>query len=110
MNRAWQRTRAWVVLTGLFVRELVLSVKDVVLAVLRPSHLQRSGIVAVPLTLRQEASIAMLANLVTLTPGTTSLHVCLQRRQLYVHAMNLSDDTVAKIQGGFERRVKEAME
>jgi multicomponent Na+:H+ antiporter subunit E len=110
MNPVWQRTRAWAVLAGLFARELVLSVSDVVKAVLHPARVQRSGIVAVPLALRSDAGIALLANLVTLTPGTTSLHVCPRRHVLYVHVMNLSDDTVAQIQRGFERRVKETLE
>lgn len=111
MTPVWmRRARAWLVLAGLFVRELALSVHDVVRAVLRPSRVQRSGIVAVPLSLRGETSIALLANLVTLTPGTTSLHVSDDHGVLYVHAMNLGDDTVAQIQSGFERRVKECLE
>ena len=110
MNLWLKRARAWLVLAGLFARELVLSVNDVLKAVLRPSRVQRSGIVAVPLSLREDASIALLANLVTLTPGTTSLHVSDDKGVLYVHAMNLGDDTVAQIQSGFERRVKECLE
>lgn len=110
MNNPWRRARAWLVLAGLFARELALSVSDVVKAVLRPDRVQRSGIVAVPLALRSDTGIALLANLVTLTPGTTSLHVCPQRHLLYVHVMNLGDDTVAQIRNGFERRVKETLE
>ncbi len=105
-----RRVPAWLVLAGLFVYELVMSVKDVLRAVLQPGRIQRSGIVAVPLDLRGDGAIALLANMVTLTPGTTSLHVSDERRLLYVHVMNLSDDTVAQIKNGFERRVKEAME
>ncbi len=105
-----KRTLGWLHLAGLFGRELVLSVGDVVHTVLRPNRIQRSGIVAVPLTLRSDAAISLLANMVTLTPGTTSLHVSDDRRLLFVHVMNLSDDTVAQIQGGFERRVQEVME
>lgn len=110
MNLWLKRARAWLVLAGLFARELVLSVNDVLKAVLRPSRVQRSGIVAVPLSLHDDTSIALLANLVTLTPGTTSLHVSDDKGVLYVHAMNLGDDTVAQIQSGFERRVKECLE
>lgn len=105
-----RRTLAWAVLGALFVRELALSVRTVLAAVIDPRRLQHSGIVAVPLDLRSDAAIALLANLVTLTPGTTSLHVSDDRRQLYVHVMDLSDGVVAQIKGGFERRVKEAME
>jgi len=105
-----RRVRAWLLLTGLFFRELALSVHDVVRAVLQPGRIRRSGIVAVPLALQSDAAISVLANMVTLTPGTTSLHVSDDRRFLYVHVMNLADDTVAQIKDGFERRVKEAME
>jgi multicomponent Na+:H+ antiporter subunit E len=110
MNPWLKRARAWLVLAGLFARELVLSVNDVLKAVVRPSRVQRSGIVAVPLSLQDDTAIALLANLVTLTPGTTSLHVSDDKGVLYVHAMNLGDDTVAQIQSGFERRVKECLE
>ena len=110
MKPLLRRARAWLVLAGLFARELPLSVHDVLRAVLRPSRVQCSGIVAVPLSLQGDTAIALLANLVTLTPGTTSLHLSEDRGVLYVHAMNLSDDTVAQIQSGFERRVKECLE
>ncbi|QRR34415.1 Na+/H+ antiporter subunit E [Hydrogenophaga sp. YM1] len=110
MKPLLRRARAWLVLAGLFARELTLSVHDVLRAVLRPSRVQRSGIVAVPLSLQGDTAIALLANLVTLTPGTTSLHLSEDRGVLYVHAMNLSDETVAQIQSGFERRVKECLE
>lgn len=105
-----RRTLAWVVLGALFLRELVFSVRDVLAAVMDPDRIDHSGIVAVPLDVRSDMGIAMLANLITLTPGTTSLHVSEDRRRLYVHVMNLSDDIVEQIKTGFERRVMEAVE
>jgi multicomponent Na+:H+ antiporter subunit E len=97
---------AWLALAWLFLRELTMSAKEVVLTVLRPARAARSGIVAVPLDLRSESGITLLANMITLTPGTTSLHVSEDRKVLYVHVMNLADDTVAQIKAGFEQRVK----
>ncbi|WP_439587428.1 Na+/H+ antiporter subunit E [Hydrogenophaga sp.] len=99
----------WLVLGGLFMRELLLSVHQVALTVLRPGRTLRSGIVAIPLTVRSDAGIAMLANMVTLTPGTTSLHVSSDRRTLYAHVMNLEGDPVAQIVDGFEARVCAAL-
>ena len=96
----------WLVLGGLFMRELLLSVHQVALTVLRPGRTLRSGIVAIPLTVRSDA---MLANMVTLTPGTTSLHVSSDRRTLYAHVMNLEGDPVAQIVDGFEARVCAAL-
>jgi len=100
---------AWLRLVLLFIRELVLSVRQVVSAVLHPARVERSGIVAVPLDVRSEAGIALLANLVTLTPGTTSLHVSDDRSVLYVHVMDLTDDVVSQIKSGFEKRVMEVL-
>ncbi|MCW5652817.1 Na+/H+ antiporter subunit E [Hydrogenophaga sp.] len=99
----------WLALAGIFLRELVLSVREVALTVLRPQRAARSGIVAVPLTVRSDAGIALLANMVTLTPGTTSLHVSADRRVLYAHVMNLQGDPVAQIVEGFEARVRAAL-
>ncbi len=106
----WRRLLAWILLIGIFFRELALSVFHVALAVLNPERVQSSGIVAVPLSLHSDMAISMLANMITLTPGTTSLHVSDDRRLLYVHVMDLSDDVVAQIKSGFEHRVKEALE
>lgn len=105
-----RRSLAWVVLAALFVRELAFSVRDVLAAVLNPQRIEHSGIVAVPLDVRTDAGIVLLANLITLTPGTTSLHVSDDRGWLYVHVMNLSGDVVEQIKHGFERRVMEALE
>lgn len=107
---ARRRIWAWLTLAGLFAKELALSVLDVLHAVLRPDRIQRSGIVAVPLAVRSDAGVTLLANMITLTPGTTSLHVSDDHRLLYVHVMNLTDDTVTQIKSGFERRVMEALE
>ncbi len=100
---------AWVRLAGLFFYELVRSVKDVALTVLQPRRSIRPAIVAVPLSLRSDAGITLLANLITLTPGTTSLHVSKDRSTLYVHVMNASAQSVRQIKDGFERRVKEVL-
>lgn len=108
--RPLAQVRAWLVLGALFLRELAFSVRDVLAAVIDPHRIERSGIVAVPLDVRTDTGIALLANLVTLTPGTTSLHVSDDRKLLYVHVMNLSGDVVGQIKDGFERRVMEALE
>lgn len=99
----------WLALAGIFLRELLLSVHQVALTVLWPQRAVRSGIVAIPLSVRSDAGIALLANMITLTPGTTSLHVSPDRKVLYAHVMNLEGDPVAQIVDGFERRVIAAL-
>ena len=107
--RALETSFRWLVLAGLFLRELALSVQDVIRTVLDPRRASRSAIVAVPLDVRSDAGISVLANMITLTPGTTSLHVSDDRRVLYVHVMNVSDQSVRQIKDGFERSVREVL-
>ena len=107
--RALETSFRWLVLAGLFLRELALSVQDVIRTVLDPRRARRSAIVAVPLDVRSDAGISVLANMITLTPGTTSLHVSDDRRVLYVHVMNVSDQSVRQIKDGFERSVREVL-
>ena len=97
--------RDWLILMGVFARELAKSVVDVVRTVLNPGRVRHSAIVAVPLTVSSDAGIALFANLITLTPGTTSLFVDRQSRLLYVHVMNLSDSSVSDMKTAFEPRV-----
>ena len=91
--------------------ELVLSNLRIAHDVLTPTHYMRPAIVGVPLTARTDAEITLLANLVTLTPGTLSLWVSSDRSVLYVHAMYVVDreHLIAEIKNGFERRVLELL-
>lgn len=109
MRKSLKAATAWAHLVALFFRELALSVKDVAFTVMEPGRPIRSAIVAVPLDLKSDEGIVLLANMITLTPGTTSLHVSEDRSTLYVHVMNASDESVAKIKEGFERSVSEVL-
>ncbi|MCG8349205.1 MAG: Na+/H+ antiporter subunit E [Chloroflexales bacterium] len=68
----------------------------------------RPGIIAVPLDVTSDVEITMLANIITLTPGTLSLDVSDDRKVLYVHAIDVDDpDTFRQsIKGGLERAVR----
>ena len=95
-----------------FLKEILLSNAAVARSILRPVSSLSPGIVAVPLDLTSDAGITVLANLITLTPGTLSLDVSPDRRTLYVHALDVGDpDTFRReVKEGFERRVKEVFE
>jgi multicomponent Na+:H+ antiporter subunit E len=53
----------------------------------------------------------LVANLISLTPGTLSLDLSPDRRVLYIHVMFLDDieKTRQQIKQGLERRVLEVM-
>ncbi|MFQ3630236.1 Na+/H+ antiporter subunit E [Roseiflexus sp.] len=84
-----------------------LNVARVVL--LTPKEQIKPGIVAIPLDIRSDAEITMLANLITLTPGTLSLDVADDRSCLYVHAIDIGDPERFRrgVKEGFERLVYE---
>jgi multicomponent Na+:H+ antiporter subunit E len=105
------RVRHLVGLVLFFVWELLLANLRVAWDVVTPRYRMRPGVVAVPLRARTDMEITVLANLVSLTPGTLSLDVSDDRRVLYVHAMYLHDRErlVRSIQGGFERRLLKVM-
>jgi multicomponent Na+:H+ antiporter subunit E len=93
----------------LFIRELVLSALRVARLVIRPdvnAHI-RPAIVAFPLTASTDAEITLLANLITLTPGTLSVDVSEDRSLLYIHVIHLTDRDafIREIATGFESKV-----
>lgn len=94
-----------------FVKELVVASLKVAYEVITPGHGMRPGVVAVPLDVKTDAEITLLANLITLTPGTLSLDVSSDKRVLYVHAMYVKDPGAVRkeIKNGLERKVLEVM-
>ena len=74
-----------------YAKEIFLSNLRVAHDTLTPRHHSRPGILAVPLRVRTDLEILLLANLISFTPGTMSLDVSSDRRTLYVHAMFLDD-------------------
>jgi multicomponent Na+:H+ antiporter subunit E len=104
------RPVALLLLIALFIKELVLSAFKVAKLVLSPRMNIKPGIFAYPLKVDRDFEITLLANLITLTPGTLSVDVSDDRRTLFVHGMDCSDPEQARrdISQGFERRILEA--
>jgi multicomponent Na+:H+ antiporter subunit E len=96
---------------GFFLWELFKANIRVAYDIVTPRHHMKPGVVAIPLELTTDEEITVLANLITLTPGTLSLDVSADRRTLYVHAMYVDDLEAFRreIKDGFERRVMELM-
>jgi multicomponent Na+:H+ antiporter subunit E len=112
--RSSRRIRRVVSLAVLFLYELMVSAVRVALVVIRPdmSKAVRPAIVAVPLTVKSDAEITLLANLITLTPGTLSVDLSADKSVLYVHALCMDDRDamIADIANGFEKKIREVFE
>ena len=91
--------------------QLILSNLKIAYDVVTPTHYMHPAVVGVPLDVRTEAEITLLANLITLTPGTVSLRVSEDHRVLYIHAMYVTsrEEVIAEVKNGFERKVLELM-
>ncbi len=100
-------------LVSFFAYELVLANLRVTVDLLMPTSRLRPAIIAVPLSARTDLEITALANLITLTPGSTSIDVSDDRRTLYVHLVDIGDSTpeevATAIKRGFERRLLDVM-
>lgn len=94
-----------------FIKELVLANLKVAYDIITPTDYMEPGIIAVPLDVETDLEITLLANLVTLTPGTLSLDVSSDRKTLYVHALYVKDAESFReeIKSGFEKRLLEVL-
>jgi multicomponent Na+:H+ antiporter subunit E len=101
-----------VAFVAFFLWELVLANMRVARDVLSPRPRISPGVIAIPLDIRTPAEVTLLANLITLTPGTLSLDVAGDRTMLYIHGMYVSnaDEVRRSIKSGFESRIKELFE
>jgi multicomponent Na+:H+ antiporter subunit E len=95
------------------VWELILANLRVAHDVLTPKYYMKPGVIGIPLDAKSDLEITLLANLITLTPGTLSLDVSTDRRMLYIHIMYIDaedlDEVRHKIKHGYERRVLDVL-
>jgi multicomponent Na+:H+ antiporter subunit E len=94
-----------------FTKELIVSSWRVARDVVKPLPQMRPGVIGIPLDAKTDLEITMLANVISLTPGTLSLDVSEDRETLYIHAMYVinPDDLRREIKDGLERRLLELL-
>jgi len=78
-------------LLSFFVVQLVVSTGVVVVAIMSPSRRVRTGIVAIPVRGCSDGVVTLVANFITLTPGTLTLEVRRDPMTLYVHVLHVED-------------------
>jgi multicomponent Na+:H+ antiporter subunit E len=102
-----RRTSAALSLAGVFAVDLAAASLAVARIVLTPRRENRPRIVAVPVDARTEWGVALFAYLVSLTPGSTCLHIADDRRVIYVHFLDAPDPEAraAGIKALYERRI-----
>lgn len=108
-TRSFFRLILLVELTIFFIIQIFLANLRLTITVLSPRMGLKPGIVAVPIAGATPVEVTVLANMITLTPGTLSLEISPDKNVLFVHAMHVADAEAFRkdILDNFYRRVRE---
>lgn len=82
----------WLRYLAILAREIWWSAVTVARLVLGPLDRLRSGFIAVPMDAETDLEITVLANSITLTPGTITVHVEPEKRVIIIHAIDTGQD------------------
>ena len=98
-------------LLAVFGYDILVANFHVARLVLGPNDRLRPGFLEVPLDIEDEFGIALLASMVTLTPGTVSVDLDDEHRVLTVHALDIDDGPamVSLIKSRYEKPLQEAL-
>lgn len=96
-------------LVVLFFKELILANVDVLKHIIRPKLAITPGIFAMETKLSSDWEVTLLANLITLTPGTLVVDISDDNKTLYIHAIHLpdADEAINGIRNTFEKAILE---
>jgi multicomponent Na+:H+ antiporter subunit E len=109
----FSKTGQVIIFVIFFLKEIVIANIDVMLLVLSPRmSFLRPAIIELPLDVKTDEEITLLANMITLTPGTLSLDVSEDRSALYVHCVYVDDvdEKKREIKESFEQAIHEVLE
>lgn len=92
-----------------YIKELFKASWRVTYDVLTRHAYMQPGVLAYELRDMSDLEITLLANLITLTPGSLSIDISDDRKILYIHETYMDDFNIEKtkeeIRNGFERRI-----
>ncbi|MHB8788377.1 MAG: Na+/H+ antiporter subunit E [Desulfobulbaceae bacterium] len=92
--------------------DIILANLTVARLILGPTARLRPAFIRLPLELRNEFAIVVLANTISLTPGTVSSDLSPDRRTLLIHALDVEDpaQAIARIKQRYEKPLQEIFE
>lgn len=115
-ERKFRLKRVWYTLEYLvkFFWELVKANFHVAYIVIHPLLPIKPGIVKVKTKLKRDSALTMLANSITLTPGTLTVDIDVDDQVLYVHWIDVKstdiEQTTKDVGGRFEKLLEEIFE
>ncbi|PAD21883.1 Na+/H+ antiporter subunit E [Terribacillus saccharophilus] len=93
----------------IFIKELILSNFEITKLVYAKRLDINPGIFTMETELETDWEITLLAVLITLTPGTVTLAISPDKKEMYIHAMDIIDmkEAVHSIKDSFEKHIME---
>ena len=97
---------------AVFLYDVLIANLAVARLILAGPRVLRPAFIVVPLDLKNELALSMLANTICLTPGTVSAKLSDDRQRLLIHALDADDPeaVVTTIKERFEKPLKEIFE
>ncbi|WP_458526716.1 Na+/H+ antiporter subunit E [Onishia taeanensis] len=119
VNRRFWDVQPNVKKPGLLLRYALRVLGDIIRAnlevswlILNPRRRMRPTFIEYPLMLEERFTITLLANTITLTPGTVSANLRMDGRTLLIHALDVADEQalIDEIRERYEQPLKEIYE
>lgn len=108
-RRYFHKIPAIFFLVVFFIKELIKANLKIAHDVIAVHTFLQPAVVALPLDVKTDIEIMMLANIITLTPGTLSLKLSEDRKTLYVHTLYLDKGSIEvfkrNLKQGFEKKI-----
>ena len=107
-SRAFRRAWAGLALAAMFAYDLVMASLTVARIVVSPRRAYAPAIVIIPVDARTAWGTSLFATLVSMTPGSTTLHIAPDHRSLYVHFLDAPHPAVrvAYMKQTYESRIR----
>jgi multicomponent K+:H+ antiporter subunit E len=106
--------RPWLALKffSLVVWDILVANWVVARLILRPADRLQPAFMILPLDVREDFTITLLASTISLTPGTVSADLSIDRRHLLIHALHVDNEqeAIAQIKQRYEAPLKEIFE
>jgi multicomponent K+:H+ antiporter subunit E len=99
-------------LIAVVLHDIVIANLRMVVLILGPKSRLRPRFIIVPVSLREPFPTTLLANIISLTPGTVSVNLSGDRRSLLVHDLDVEDpeSAVQRIKNRYEKPLMEIFE
>lgn len=109
MTRYLRRIPDTIKFSFYFIWTIVIANFRMALAVVSPLDRLNPAIVEVPLDIKGDLAITLLANWITLTPGTLTIEVADDKSSMFVHTYHCTDVEAfrTEMKESFEQRIRE---